>query len=187
MIISIDKEKKPGMEPILLNTWSETSKEGYIRLYQQVNVHVGTRSYRDDRYFSYQGTLETLSRYVAFFNEHKELPGRIRVEEYLLSQVPELLAHEYLKPHLYTTGNKFKSDKTQEERIYMHAKKPFYTKGAPMCTHKGEIIMRFHIWDMTGELPDKFFEGDIDGQCHSIPTKNESSSVQFRMQQIRKI
>lgn len=189
-VVVADKNTPVSDDPhVYVNTFSETSKEGFIRLHQEVSVDLeGIKTFKDNRYMSYQGHVSELIKIVDFYLKNGALPGRIREQHFLFSQVPQHLVSTCLKPHLYADGSKFKSDMTQDERIYMHSKKENWLKNAKMCTYKGEIIMRFWTWDKSGLLQDELIEHDglVSFDQH-FTGKSQNASSQFRMQRIRKI
>jgi hypothetical protein len=135
---------------ILLHESTFKQNEGWILLKYTKSRTVGKTELDHSVFHIHEGKMERLQKYHDLFLKYKELPGKIQVKEYLLSEVPEDYVRMYLTPaDYYSTGI---TPKTVEDLIYKHSKKK--QKNGPALTYNSEIIMYFTEWDQEGDKED---------------------------------
>jgi hypothetical protein len=149
-------------EKTLLQRSSFKETDGWILLKYSKKSIVGSKEITFSEYARQEGKLERLKEFINHFEMRGSLPGKVRVEEYLLSQVPEVYVNLYLTPSDYYSAGV--TPKTVEDLLYKNGKKK--DKDCPVYTYNGELIMKFTTWDPTGSLPDKYVEHN--GSTHYI-------------------
>lgn len=139
----------------VINAYVSNPDVGYIQLQSKAVECNGSWMRTVKRNALIKGDVETLKEFVDNYPS-LQLPGQIVIKEYLQSEVPAAIAKQF-----------FRSDVTEEEAIEPYVKRA--GADGPELTFGGERILRFSIWDMSGEDTD-----------HLQPHDNQDAVKAFR-------
>jgi hypothetical protein len=170
-------------EKVFLQTSAfKPETEGWILLRYSKKSIVGKREVTVNEYAIHEGKLLRLQQFINHFVTKGSLPGKVRIEEYLLSQVPTEYVNLYLTPSdYYSPGYK---PKTVEDLLYKNGYKA--DQDSPVYTYNGELIMRFNTWDPTGIAPDVYhpYNGsthDINGARFGVRKPERIEPLKFKL------
>lgn len=130
----------PSKDGQLITVYKNNATYGYIKM-TSTEMTTDARGWlrESSRSTLMRATVETLQKYIAM-NKSLTVPGKIYVEEFLESELPESYSDRLNKNVDYETG------------ILPYIKKA--GKDGVDCTLGGERILRFTSYDPTGSVED---------------------------------
>ncbi len=146
----------------VITAYQSNPEYGYIQLQQTAIVQDGTWIREVKRSCLLKSSVEILEKFVAA-NPSLSLKGQLVVKEYLQSELPANMAATYLR-----------KDVTEEEAIAPFVKRA--GSDGPELTFGGERILRFTVFDPTGEEQDKPQAHDNQDAVREFNAQNSDSA-----------